>query len=154
MAKLVFLTGTGASIAINKPRMSIGRRGDNDIQVIGESVSGLHARLEFRNGVFSIEDQISTNGTFVNGKRVTRCPLQDGDVVSIGGQELRFIAETEHEWPASTGGHDDMPAVDVQGDHTQFVPTSLLQAQYKGVLQERKTKRGFWQRLFGRSKDR
>ncbi len=131
MAKLVFKKkdGMGESVAIDKPRMSIGRRSDNDVWLMDEAVSGLHARLEFREGMFSIEDQISTNGTFVNGQRVTRKTLADGDVISLGGHELLFVAETEHEWPTSTTQLTQ--TVSSSGEHTQFVPLSQIQEQYR-----------------------
>ena len=43
-------------------------------------------------GGFVIRDQGSSNGTFVNGARVTEAPLRPGDEVSIGGTRFRFEA--------------------------------------------------------------
>ena len=65
-------------------RASIGRRPDNTMVVEHSAVSGHHATV-FRDGEhFVIEDFASTNGTFVNGKRVSRHQLQDGDAVRLG----------------------------------------------------------------------
>jgi pSer/pThr/pTyr-binding forkhead associated (FHA) protein len=49
-----------------------------------------HARLVADAGGFAIEDNGSTNGTFVNGRRITRQALVTGDVVVVGGTQLRF----------------------------------------------------------------
>ena len=65
-------------------RASIGRLPQNTVVVDHPAVSGHHATV-FRDGEhFVIEDFASTNGTFVNGKRVSRQKLQDGDAVRFG----------------------------------------------------------------------
>jgi pSer/pThr/pTyr-binding forkhead associated (FHA) protein len=65
-------------------RASIGRLPDNTVVVDNPAVSGHHAAV-FRDGDhFVIEDLASTNGTFVNGKRVSRHQLQGGDAVRVG----------------------------------------------------------------------
>lgn len=64
-------------------RASIGRLPDNAVVVDNPAVSGHHAAV-FRDGDhFVIEDLASTNGTFVNGKRVSRQRLQGGDAVRV-----------------------------------------------------------------------
>jgi hypothetical protein len=45
-----------------------------------------------RNGEFSVEDQGSLNGTFVNRKRIDRSPLRQGDELQVGKYRLTFIA--------------------------------------------------------------
>jgi pSer/pThr/pTyr-binding forkhead associated (FHA) protein len=52
--------------------------------------SRAHARFVYENGSFTVEDQGSTNGTYVNGQRVTRQPLAAGDTVTIGTTAFRF----------------------------------------------------------------
>jgi len=56
------------------------------------SVSRRHATIAPRNGGFVIRDEGSSNGTFVNGARVSESPLSPGDEVSIGGTRFRFEA--------------------------------------------------------------
>lgn len=69
---------------------TIGRLSDNTIAIDSGAVSGHHACV-FRDGErFVVEDLASTNGTFVNGKRVSRHTLQSGDVVRIGNHSLVF----------------------------------------------------------------
>ena len=67
---------------------TIGRLPDNTIVLDSPSVSGHHACV-FRDGHrWTVEDLQSTNGTFVNGARVSRHVLQQGDVVRVGKHEL------------------------------------------------------------------
>ena len=67
---------------------TIGRRPDNTIIIDDGAVSGHHACV-FRDGDdLVVEDLESTNGTFVNDKRVTRQPLRRGDVIAIGKHTL------------------------------------------------------------------
>jgi pSer/pThr/pTyr-binding forkhead associated (FHA) protein len=69
----------------------LGRRGDagEDAGKVFENfrtVSRRHARVTFVNGTWNIEDMESTNGTWVNGRRIEaheRCPLNDGDTVAL-----------------------------------------------------------------------
>lgn len=71
-------------------RASIGRLPDNTVVVDNPAVSGHHASV-FRDGdAFVIEDLASTNGTFVNGKRVSRHKLQSADAVRVGKHTIVF----------------------------------------------------------------
>ena len=70
---------------------TIGRREDNDIQINNLAVSGHHARILSIFEDSFLEDLGSTNGTFVNGKRVEKHPLKNGDIITIGKHELRYI---------------------------------------------------------------
>ena len=62
----------------------------NDIVIEEASVSRKHAQLRRRYGQYVIYDLGSSGGTSVNGHAVREAPLDDGDVVSLGGVELRF----------------------------------------------------------------
>jgi hypothetical protein len=69
---------------------TIGRLPDNSIVIENPAVSGHHACV-FRDGdQFVVEDLESTNGTFVNERRVTRHTLRGGDVLLVGKHELVF----------------------------------------------------------------
>ena len=69
---------------------SIGRSRDNDIHLADERASRHHARIELQQGVSVICDLGSVNGTFVNGQRVMRQALSNGDEIRIGESRLRF----------------------------------------------------------------
>lgn len=68
--------------------LSIGRTEQNDFCYSNKAVSARHAVLSYRGGRWFIEDTNSTNGTFVNGVRVTKANLNIGDTVFIMGLKI------------------------------------------------------------------
>ncbi len=94
-AKLVLSLNASvlAEYTLDKERISIGRKTDNDIQIDNLAVSGQHAAvITILNDSF-LEDLDSTNGTFVNSKLIKKHALKNGDVVSIGKHEFKYINE-------------------------------------------------------------
>jgi len=78
---------------LDKERITVGRKPDNDVQVDNLAVSGKHAAIiTILNDSF-LEDLDSTNGTFVNGKLVKKHALKNGDVITIGKHELKYVNE-------------------------------------------------------------
>ena len=75
-------------------RMNVGRVSDNDLQLNHPSVSKIHAALVMNaEGTLLVADTGSTNGTFINGRRIAygeARQLVDGDVVGFGDAEVRF----------------------------------------------------------------
>jgi chromosome segregation ATPase len=71
-------------------RTTVGRTPDNDLQIDASFISRHHAVILAGPIHTIIEDLNSTNGVRVNGRRVTRHPLKDGDVVLIGKTRFRF----------------------------------------------------------------
>jgi predicted component of type VI protein secretion system len=63
--------GGGDPIPLVKPEMVVGRRPSCDIRLDFENISGKHCVLRFINGVWNVRDMGSTNGTTVNGSRIT-----------------------------------------------------------------------------------
>ena len=96
MGRLVVLTSPaldqGDTFTLDSHPLTMGRGANNDVPIpTDEYASGRHARFEPRRDGVWIEDIGSTNGTFVNGIRVTReRKLVPGDVVRIGETDLRF----------------------------------------------------------------
>jgi pSer/pThr/pTyr-binding forkhead associated (FHA) protein len=78
------------SIRIEKATYEIGRSSSAGIPLIQPGVSRRHARLFHLHAEEIIEDLNSTNGTYVNGVRITRCVLQNNDVIRIGDATLLF----------------------------------------------------------------
>lgn len=74
----------------NTTAVSIGRAKANAVVVNDVSVSSEHCRIRPEDGHFVLHDLKSTNGTFVNERRVTRHVLAEGDVVKIGETSLLF----------------------------------------------------------------
>ncbi len=64
-------TGGGDPIPLKKPEMVIGRRPSCDIRLDFENVSGKHCTLKFINGTWHVRDLGSTNGTTVNGQKIS-----------------------------------------------------------------------------------
>ena len=82
----------GESFRPAGPRTRIGRSPDCEVFLDDVTVSRNHAVLLEENGEFSVEDQGSLNGTFVNRKRIDRAPLREGDELQVGKYRLTFIA--------------------------------------------------------------
>lgn len=92
--RLVAMQGTymGQIFALGG-ELTIGRDPSNGIPLPTDTtVSRRHARLAPADGGYRVEDMGSSNGTFVNGARVTEATLRPGDEVSIGGTRFRFEA--------------------------------------------------------------
>ena len=76
---------------LDKERIVLGRRPENDIQVDNLAVSGQHAAIITILSDSFLEDLESTNGTYVNGKLVKKHALKNGDVITIGKHELKYV---------------------------------------------------------------
>lgn len=75
---------------IHGDRMVIGRDADNDIPVASEFISRHHVQISYYNDAYWVSDLKSTNGTYVNGKRIQKHQLADKDVIAIGHHRLIF----------------------------------------------------------------
>jgi pSer/pThr/pTyr-binding forkhead associated (FHA) protein len=82
----------GARYQIRTPLAHIGRGSNSDVRLTDESVSEMHAKLQRRDDGWYAVDMNSTNGTWVNGSRVTgERRLEGAPDVRFGGVKLRFI---------------------------------------------------------------
>lgn len=70
---------------------TIGRAESNDIHIDNMAVSGNHARIIGKGDTFTIEDLGSTNGTYIDDKRITRQNLVHNTVITIGKHSLVFL---------------------------------------------------------------
>jgi len=82
----------GAEYEVDSSPLTVGRGAENDVRIDGDDfVSGSHAKFSPRADGIWVEDAGSTNGTYLNGIRLTRArKLAPGDVVRIGETDLRF----------------------------------------------------------------
>ncbi len=98
MGRLVVIKSTAieenTEYVLDSAGISIGRGGPNEVRLDGDDfASAKHARVEPRRDGVWIEDIGSTNGTFVNGVRLSRPrKLAAGDLVRVGETDLRFEA--------------------------------------------------------------
>lgn len=92
MAFLLGMTGEtkGRKIHIANDETTIGRGADCVIPLADPSVSGHHCRIVRDGGKFTIYDLQSTNGAFVNGKRLMESRLKAKDIVRFGSLEFIF----------------------------------------------------------------
>jgi len=103
MASIILLNDDVAvkKFPINKPLIRIGRKADSEIFIDDKVVSLEHAVIEAvkdpdreRGTLYFLKDLKSTNSTYVNGKKITRVRLHNGDVIRIGWNTFKFIEET------------------------------------------------------------
>jgi|GEM_PF-906707 len=86
-------TGKVDSIVLTKSRMIIGRDPTCDVHVDHPRVSWHHAQLEASGQRYTITDLGSSNGTFLNGRRVKSGALAVGDIISLGSYSFTFSAD-------------------------------------------------------------
>jgi pSer/pThr/pTyr-binding forkhead associated (FHA) protein len=80
-------------VQLTKDKTTLGRRPYNDIVIDNLAVSGEHAVLQMVGQDVYIEDQNSTNGTYINGRAVKKQLLQHNDTVEIGKYKIRYLVE-------------------------------------------------------------
>lgn len=95
MGKLIVTdaNGTTKDFPLAKERVTIGRHPDNDIPLNDKAVSGRHCVVVTILQDSFLEDLDSTNGTIVNGKQVTKHPLANGDLITLGRNTLKYEGE-------------------------------------------------------------
>ena len=92
----------GTVFALDGDQISIGRDSSNEIPVNDAEISRRHSRLSFKGGKYVVEDLGSTNGTFVNGQRLTGPHvLKSGEVISLG-EQIVFVYESVDSDPGAT----------------------------------------------------
>jgi chromosome segregation ATPase len=87
---LFIRTGESEVVHVLGPKTTIGRTPENDVQIDAQYISRHHAVILAERTHTIIEDLNSTNGVIVNGRRVLRQTLKDGDIVLIGTAPFRF----------------------------------------------------------------
>lgn len=91
--------GGGDPIPLLKTTLMIGRRESADIVLRFPNVSGHHCELSLDGGYWTIKDLRSSNGTKVNGTRVTEQKLRPGDKLSIAKHDFEIVFD-----PVRLGG--------------------------------------------------
>ena len=87
----VFLIMNRQMVPLVKKVTRLGRQLNNDIVFHEESISRCHAEIRYENGKYVLYDNNSTVGTFVNSKRVDRCVLNSGDILSFSSIQVMFV---------------------------------------------------------------
>jgi pSer/pThr/pTyr-binding forkhead associated (FHA) protein len=102
-------------IVLDKDVMTVGRKSDNDIVIDNPAISGHHCRLVKEGGTYYVEDLESTNGTFVNEKKIKKSGLKHNDVVGVAKHALVFLEDAPP--PAAAPAEAPAPA----GDATMVI---------------------------------
>lgn len=101
---LRFISGKyqGGEFPLEEDReIVVGRSSDLDMVLVEEMVSRKHARMLLRDGRLEIEDLGSTNGTFVNGEKISKTTVGRGDRILIGSNILRVVSTSSEHSAAS-----------------------------------------------------
>ena len=96
MAKLVLLSAgmTGRTHDLKAEKTTVGRVEDNTFQIAEPSVSSHHCEVLLRGNDVVIKDLNSTNGTFINGEKITESPIKPGQILRLGQIEMRLETDT------------------------------------------------------------
>lgn len=140
MAKLVILSQgmTGRSHELKGDRTTIGRVEDNLFPIAEASVSSHHCEVLLRGNDVVIHDLNSTNGTFINGEKISESVLKPGQTLRLGQVELRLEAEGAGASTAPATAPASSPAPNKKAEST-----ILMQQGVKLTELESGSQRGF-----------
>jgi pSer/pThr/pTyr-binding forkhead associated (FHA) protein len=88
--EVVTLIVNGKRHEVDRRSIVIGRSRECDIQLVDPNVSRHHAELRQEGTAYWLVDLESTNGIAVNGRRVARAKLDDGDTITLGATDIVF----------------------------------------------------------------
>lgn len=112
MAKLIVnpTSSSRRELSLSRSIVSIGRDPSNDVVLPDAMVSRRHAVIEWRGSQYYLRDCNSSNGSLVNGDKVSERNLRDGDLVAIGTARLLFRDEVDQdEHGAKVVQHPSVP---------------------------------------------
>lgn len=95
MAKLVLLSQglTGRTHELTVDKTTIGRVDDNSFPITEPSVSSHHCEILLRGSEILVKDLDSTNGTYINGEKISESVLKPGQILRLGQVEMRLEVE-------------------------------------------------------------
>jgi pSer/pThr/pTyr-binding forkhead associated (FHA) protein len=129
MAKLVIVGSRIATreFALNRDRITIGRRADHDLCLPFPEVSADHAEIVTVGADSFLHDLGSTNGTLVNGNRVTKHFLRDHDRIDIAKHELVYLTNDAEILNAGSEGTSAEPATADRSDADEAAVYALAE---------------------------
>ena len=132
MAKLVVLKqgSPGVTYELKAERTTVGRMEDNAFQIAEPSVSSHHCEILLKNNTIEVKDLGSTNGTYIQGEKITEGNVTNGQILRLGDIDVRF--ETGEPIPAasqSTAARkgvslNELGSRDISVDQTTFTKKS------------------------------
>jgi serine phosphatase RsbU (regulator of sigma subunit) len=112
--KLKIVSGMGEqrAFSLEKPKLTIGRSGENDVQTSDASVSRFHAEILKDGNQYTLVDKQSKCGTFVNGQRIQTAVLKHQDRILLGNEtQLLFLTEDDFSIPSPPPMVTDTPSM-------------------------------------------
>src|ERR1700676_4018781 len=102
MARIVIITQGAAALVheLGEGWTTIGRADGNTFQVVEPSISGRHCEVRLQGGELLVRALLSTNGTFVGGRKISEAVVRGGETLRLGDVEFRFETTS----PPPTGG--------------------------------------------------
>jgi pSer/pThr/pTyr-binding forkhead associated (FHA) protein len=100
-AAIVILAGRakGMEYQLDQPKVTLGRGPGVDLSFDDDTMSRVHAAVEFRGGAFHLQDAGSTNGTLLNDATVQSAQLKHGDRFQLGDHVFAFTLESRTREP-------------------------------------------------------
>jgi ABC-type multidrug transport system ATPase subunit/pSer/pThr/pTyr-binding forkhead associated (FHA) protein len=127
----------GNTFPLEDDEISIGRESDNTLQIDSPGVSRKHSRIFFQSDQYVLEDLGSSNGTFVNGERISQSrPLKSGDIIGLG---KTVQLEYQEIMPAisATMMEDEQPSIEgtmIEGTPQPTVVPTPMGEDYPEVI--------------------
>jgi predicted component of type VI protein secretion system len=131
MSKLVALSEglTGRTLELKVDKTTIGRLEDNSFQIAEPSVSSHHCEVLLKGSDVLIKDLNSTNGTFINGEKITESTLKPGQILRLGNIELRL--EADGATSASAPSTPAAVAAKQKLDQTRVIPRGVKMNEFE-----------------------
>jgi pSer/pThr/pTyr-binding forkhead associated (FHA) protein len=123
MSRLVLLSEgfTGRTCDLKVDKVTIGRVEDNTFQIADGSISSHHCEILLQGSDVLIRDLDSTNGSFINGERITEAVLKPGQILRLGMIEMRLESG------------DAAPSGKKKLDHTIVIPQGVKVDELEGT---------------------
>ncbi|MDX1952962.1 MAG: FHA domain-containing protein [Verrucomicrobiota bacterium] len=124
MSKLVVLSEgfTGRTYELKVERTTVGRVDDNTFHIPEGSVSSHHCELILKGNDVLVKDLNSTNGTFINGEKISEAVLKPGQILRLGQLEMRLEADGA---PSGSGGTTTTSSQKKPLDQTRQLPRGV-----------------------------
>ena len=119
----------------SKKNVSIGRSLKNDITINNASVSSTHAIINNTDKGFFLDDDNSTNGSYINDVKIKHHQLTDGDTITIGKHNLVFYSESMN---TNTPGQSEATVM-VSADFQKQLQEELAKTKTSSALHADKT---------------
>lgn len=117
--------GAERKLTLNKSIFTIGRKAENDLQLLHDTVSRQHAEIRFDGESYVLVDIGSKRGTYVNGQRIEKSiALQHLDKILIGGdedQQIQFLDETVSSASAIFDSHSHLNLTQALSDKMRLI---------------------------------